>query len=258
MALQPVFKRNYIEYLRTHIRPENYKNDHFDYDRSQVVRLYGIQQPDNLLDKLDPSDKGDYKSAVAVFEAYKDISPLFAQQDDIWIYLTHVDLFTYVQKRWPEAQTGGKSSSPEDYITDHWFRNRFNFLRTSIAGLWWDIYLTYDNERANPYELSEFLFRNQEFRTSSFGELPLIRHKEAAIGILEYLKDNEYLLSSSFNAKARFIRILFDIWGGYKNISYMSRDEFTKILYMNHELIESVRDVTEVKAGSEIYKKIKL
>ncbi len=258
MALQPVFKRSYIEYLKTHIRPEDYLGDHFEYDRTQVVRLYGISQPEDLLLQLDPTPEGDYKSAIAIYEAYKDITPLFAQQDDLWVYLTHVDLFEYVKKRWPDLEHGGKAGNVVDYITDHWFRNRFQFLRTSIAGLWWDIYLTSDNERSNPYELSEFLFKNQEFRTSSFGELPLIRHKEAMIGILEFLKENSSLFDAGFNAKARYIRHLFDMVGGYKNLSFMSRDFFKNLLYQHLELIKTMRDAKEAKAGAEIYNDIEI
>ena len=104
MALQPVFKRSYIEHLKTHIRPSEYMGDHFEYDRSQVVRLYGIQQPEDLLQKLDPSPDGDLKSAIAIYEAYKDITPLFAQQDDLWVYLTHVDLMAYKGRR--QRETG--------------------------------------------------------------------------------------------------------------------------------------------------------
>lgn len=257
MALQPVFKRSYIEHLRTHIRPSDYMGDHFEYDRSQVVRLYGISQPEDLLQELDPSPDGDYKSAIAIYEAYKGITPLFAQQDDLWVYLTHVDLFEYVKKKWPDIEIGGKGENSINYITDHWFRNRFQFFRTSIAGLWWNIYLTKDNERNNPYELSEFLFKNQEFRTSSFGELPLIRHKEAMIGILEFLKEHEYLFKDGFNARARYIRRLFYVIGGYKNLSYMQRDFFKETLYQHLPQLEALHDAKDAKAGSEIYNEIK-
>lgn len=258
MALQPVFKRSYIEYLKTHIRPSDYLSDHFEYDRTQVVRLYGIRHPEDLLQRLNPTPEGDLQSAIAIYEAYKDITPLFAQQDDLWVYLTHVDLFDYVKKRWPEVKNGGRTGSPQEYIRDHWFRNRFNFLRTSIAGLWWDIYLTYDKDRNDPYELSEFLFKNQEFRTSSFGELPLIRHKEAMMGILDFLKDHSYLFQDGFNAKARYLRHLFNIIGGYKNLSYLSRYFYKDTLNQHLSYLEKLHDAKDAKADSDIYKEIVL
>ena len=256
MSLQPVFKRGYIEYLKTHIKPSLYMGDSFEFDKSQVVRLYGINQPEGLLERLDPSSDGDLQTAIAIYEAYSDLTPLMAQKDSLWVYLTHVDLFDYVKKRWPEVETGGKAVNPTNYIIDHWFSNRFNFLRSTFAGFWWDIYLTIDDERKNKYELSEFLFKNQEFRTSSFGELPIIRHREAMIGILEFLQENQDLFTTGFNGKARYIRHLFNVIGGFKQLSSLSRDFFKSTLYKYKDNLAAVRDAKEAKAGSDIYNDI--
>lgn len=256
MALQLVFKRGYMDYLKNNIKPEAYLKDHFEYDPSQVVRLYGVTHPEGLLEQLNPTPDGDLQTAIAIYEAYPTISPLMAQQDDLWVYLTHVDLFEYVKKRWPEVETGGKAGNPINYITDHWFANRFNFLRTTFAGFWWNIHLTKDDERDNKYELSEFLFRNQEFRTSSFGELPIIRHREAMIGILEFLQENQDLFATGFNGKARFIRHLFDVIGGFKQLSSLSRVFFKSTLYKYKNNLAAVRDAKDAKAGSDIYNDI--
>jgi len=257
MALQPVFKRGYIDYLRNNIKPESYLKDHFEYDPSQVVRLYGVPHPEGLLEQLDPTPEGDLQTAIAIYEAYPNISPLFAQQDDLWVYLTHVDLFEYVKKRWP-IKTGREVSLAEqcDYISNHWFRHTKHLFRTTFAGLWWNIKLTVDEERDNKYELSEFLFKNQEFRTYSFGELPLIRHREAMIGVLEFLMENPNLFDNGFNAKARYIRLLFNIIGASKNISSLPRGFFKDVLYRNIDKIEETHDVNDVKANSDIFNEI--
>ena len=256
MALQKVFKKGYMDYLKNNIKIEDYLQDVFPIDKTQVVSLYGISQPEGLLEQLEPTDDGDFQSAIAIYEAYRDISPLFAMQDDLWIYLTHVDLFDYVKRRWPEIEKGGKSGNSYNYIIDHWFHNRFHLFRTTFAGFWWNIYLTVDEQRENKYELSQFLFKNQEFRTSSFGELPIIRHKEAMIGILEFLYENQDLFNSGFNAKARYIRHLFEVLGGYKNLTSLPRDYFKTTLYKYKETLASVHDAKEAKAGANIYNEI--
>ena len=257
MALQRVFKRGYIEYLKTHIKPSLYLGDRFDYDRSQAVPLYGISKPEGLLEQLAPTPDGDLQSAIAIYEAYKGITPLFAQQDDLWVYLTHVDLFDYVKKRWPiPIDEDASEEAQRNFINDHWFRHRERFFRTTFAGLWWSIKLSVDEERENRYELSEFLFKNQEFRTNSFGELPLIRHREAMIGILEFLKENPSLFDGGFNAKGRYIRHLFNIIGGFKNISSLPRVFFKDVLYKNLDKINSVHDVSEVRVNADIFNEI--
>lgn len=245
MALQPVFKRSYIEYLKTHIRPSEYMGDHFEYDRSQVVRLYGIQQPEDLLQKLDPSPDGDLKSAIAIYEAYKDITPLFAQQDDLWVYLTHVDLFEYVKKRWPIK--GEDNEKQVSDIQNHWFRNPTKFLRTTFAGYWWQVFLTKDEERDNPYELTEVFFNSSQEFFARFSETALIRHKEAMIGILEFIKDHPELSGTGFDPKGQYIYRLFNSLGGYKLLSGLDRTYFRKILENKIDEISNISSRNEVQ-----------
>lgn len=245
MALQPVFKRSYIEYLKTHIQPSEYTGDHFEYDRSQVVRLYGIQQPEDLLQKLDPSPDGDLKSAIAIYEAYKDITPLFAQQDDLWVYLTHVDLFEYVKKRWPIK--GEDNEKLVSDIQNHWFRHNKHLFRTPVAGLWWQVFLTKDDNRENPYDLTEVYFNcGQDFH-QRFGELTLIRHKDAMIGILEFLKDHPELTTKGFDPRGQYISRLFNSVGSYKLLSNMDKSYFKKALENRLDIISQISNRTEVQ-----------
>jgi hypothetical protein len=246
MALQPVFKRSYIEHLRTHIRPTDYMGDHFEYDRSQVVRLYGITKPEDLLQELDPSPDGDYKSAIAIYEAYKDITPLFAQQDDLWVYLTHVDLFEYVKRRWPIKNDDDKEKQIAN-IQNHWFRHGKHLFRTPIAGLWWQVFLTKDEDRDNPYELTEVYFNcGQDFH-QRFGELTLIRHREAMVGVLEFLKDHPELTAKGFDPRGQYISRLFNSVGSYKLLSNMDKDYFKKTLEDRLDIISQISNRTEVQ-----------
>ena len=223
MALQPVFKRSYIEYLRTHISPDNYKNDHFEYDRSQVVPLYGITLPEDLLIKLNPTPKGDFQSAIAIYEAYKDITPLFAQQEDLWVYLTHVDLFDYVKKRWP-LKNENKEKQIE-FIKNRWFK--IESIRSTLSGLWWSVYFTIDENRSNKYELTEMLFSNETFRSRVFGSSLIIRHKDAAQGILEYMVENKNKFCS-LEQQGREIAKYFNSIGAYKVLTSLPKSYFKK------------------------------
>lgn len=253
MALQKVFTPSYTQYLKNNIVVENYLGERFPYDATQVRSLSGVTHRDDLLSKLDPTPNGDLQTAIAIYEAFEDISPVFAQQDDLWVYLTHVDLFDYVKERWrisPEETNEEKIN----HIEHHWFRDRFQFLRTTFAGFWWNVRLTVSLEEGkDKYELTRYLFKNTEFRTSSFGELPLIRHRKAMKGILEFVRDNEKMFDSGFNAKARYIRHLFDILGGYKNLAFLPSEYFYGILENKKDIIKEIHEAKDVKAGASIY-----
>lgn len=252
MALQKVFTPEYILKLKNGINPADYMESAFPADMAKTRSLVGIQQTEGLLDKLDPTSGGDLTTAIAIYEAFEGLNPVFAVQDDLWVYLTHVDLFNYVKQRWP-IPTDGSIEEQINYIEHHWFRDRFQFMRTTFAGLWWNVRLTVSPETEDRYELTRYLFKNTEFRTSSFGELPLIRHEAAMKGILEFVRDNEDIFESGFNAKARYIRHLFDILGGYKNLACLPKEFFYKTLDSKKDVLKEVHEAKDVKAGASIY-----
>ncbi len=246
MSLQPVFKRGYIEYLKTHIKPSLYMGDSFEFDKSQVVRLYGINQPEGLLERLDPTSDGDLQTAIAIYEAYPDLTPLMAQKDSLWVYLTHVDLFDYVKRRWPIP-----SNIEEDkkcrFIENHWFHNPTNFLRTTFAGLWWNVFLTIDESREDKYELTKVMYNcGQDWRIMRFGELSLVRNKESMTGVLEFLAENPEIVKNNFDARGQFISRYFNILGGTKQLSSLNREQFKAILYKLKDRILSIQTVEDI------------
>lgn len=248
MELQRVFKHSYMEDLRRHIHIADYQQEQFPYDETKTKHLANVYHPEGLLDKMDPDD--DYKSAVALFEAYKNLTPLVASLPDLWVYLTHVDLFPYMQKRYPDV-LGEKVN--EDYIVQHWFKNAVSVFRMGIPGLWWSVKLSIDEEREDPYELTKILFKNQELRTNSFGPLALIRHKPAMQGILEFLKEHPELLGEGMNMRAVYIRKLFNNIGGYKPLAYMDKQFFKSVLERRLESISEKHSREELQTNKRLF-----
>ena len=174
---------------------------------------------------MSPNPHDDFKSAVALYEAYSGISTLFASMDDLWVTLTHTDLFPYVRKRWPIKMEGNYESQ----ILRRWFGIDKGTKRVcnSIKGLWWSIYETVDETRENKYELSEILFKSYIFR-----EMSVMQIREVAIGVLEFFVEHPDLQKSIQN-NAKSCRKLLDIIGGSKNLSALPRDFFKKTLEDN-------------------------
>lgn len=227
MQLQKTFKESYMKTLRDAVKSEIaiplYAADTFNVDESQVKRLAKVYAPEGLAEKLDEVWESDYLSAIAIYEAYKDISPLLASNETFWAYLTHVDLFAYAQKRWPRVKEKDCSS---DYILDHWFLGANGLLRNAIASMWWSVYNTVDETRENKYELTEIFFKNYTLRIVAFGSSQLIRHKEAMIGVLSFLKDNPEITDNAFEYRGQFITKYFNRLGAVKQLAYLRRDFF--------------------------------
>lgn len=246
MALQKVFKRGYMDYLKNNIRVADYLQETFPIDKTQVVPLHGLNHPEGLLELLDPSPDGDLQTAIAIYEAYKDITPLFAQQDDLWIYLTHVDLFNYVKRRWAISSNNDEEKQIR-FIQNHWFHNPTNFLRTTFAGYWWNVYMTIDETREDKYELTRTMYNcGQDWRIMRFGELALVRNQESMIGVLEFLTENPEIYRENFDARGQFISRYFNVLGGAKQLSSLDRNQFKTILYKLKDRILSIKDVEEI------------
>ena len=225
MNLQKVFKESYVKDLRDRVKAginlTDYSKEDFPYDKTMVRSIANLHQPENLLDKMDFAD--DLVSAKALYESYKDMSPLLASNDAFWTYLTHIDLFTYVQQRWPKVLRG---EADKTYIENHWFQGGNAFFQLTLSGLWWSVYCTIDEKRGErrKYEITDFLFNHINYR--ELAGTSLFRHKEAVIGIIEFLMENPTLSESYTKWRIRYIMKYFNQLGAVKLLSYFNRDFF--------------------------------
>lgn len=248
MELQKVFKQAYMDELRKNIHIADYQGESFPYDTTMVKSLANVYKPEGLLEKLNPDD--DFASAKEIYLAYENISPILASLPDLWVYLSHVDLFPYVQKRHKEVLTNDVT---EEYIHDHWFKNKVSIFRMALPSAWWSVYLTIDKERKDQFELTEIFFKNQELRTNSFGPLTLIRHREAMIGVLEFFKEHPELLVDGMNMRAQYIRKLFNFIGGTKRIEFMNRDFFKHELEIRYDIISKKFTREEIQNNNKLF-----
>jgi hypothetical protein len=145
-------------------------------------------------------------------------------------------------KRW-DGVINNKIENPVKYIKDHWFlygESQTDFLRHALAGLWWGVYLSVDYDRIEKYELTKIFFRQMDFVTRTLGVYKLARHKEAVMGILEFINENDLLFKNNFEKKTRFITKYLNLLGGVKPLAYYDRDFFKKELKIIKGKIENI------------------
>ncbi len=224
MEKQLLFKEKYVHKLKEDVKADRYSYNEFVYDKDQTLMMANIIRPVGLVGKLDPTN--DFHTAMSVFEAFRNLEPIQASDERFWTYLTHVDLYSYMTKRW-DAIYKEATDDKVGYIRTHWFLPssiQSELLRHALAGLWWAVYLTVDeNRKENKYELTKILFRQLDFTTRTLGAYNLGRHKEAIIGILEFIQENEPLFKTRFQEKARFVTRHINLMGGVKPIAYYDR-----------------------------------
>lgn len=241
MALQKVFKESYVEVLRCNIDPDKYSGEAFEFDETQVKYLANVHHPENLQEKMNPDNL--LESAIALFEAYKDLTPLAASKIELWAYLSHVDLFDFMQKLYPVVTEG---SADAKFIQDRWFRSSQGAIRSSLAGLWWSVYCSVDESREDKYELTRMFFQNDNIRTHYFGPSTIFRHREAVIGILEFLVENPDISSVHFNSRCIYIAQYFNRLGAVKQLAYMDRFFFKEELMKKRDILKTITSKAQV------------
>ena len=104
MPLQKILTKSYIETVFDKVNQgidlDRFLLDSFPYDEEQLLVVPNVKEPSGLLERMIPTTDGDYMSAVALYDAYKDLKPLQAINAQFWESLALTDLFPYMQKRW--------------------------------------------------------------------------------------------------------------------------------------------------------------
>ena len=247
MALQKVFKESYVETLRSNVTPEKYRGESFEYDPTEVRLMANVHQPEGLAERLAPNN--DLLSAITLYEEYKELTPLSASRMELWTYLTHVDLFSYMQKRFPDVFS---EKGDVKYIQERWFRNSKGMIRSSLAGLWWSVYCSVDETREDKYELTRMLFQNDNIRTHYFGASTVFRLKEAMIGILEFLVENPDVSGVHFSSRCIYIAQYFNRLGAVKQLAYLDRDFFKNELMKKKPILLNITSKAQVLAGDDL------
>lgn len=231
MLVQRTFKKGYAEALADAVKNGHnldlYGKESFPYDAEQVVMIPTLRYPEGLKQKMIPTPQGDCASAIAIYEAYPNLTPLQASDKAFWTYLTHVDLFEYVQARYPKVLEEDFNNIP--YIYDHWFCGEDWTWRHPLGSLWWFVHQTIDKASSDPYKYTRFFFTSFGFRTN-FAKYTIARHKEAIIGYFDFLMENQDVTSQYLKARNRFITKYLNKLGGTRLLSTLSRDFFKEEL----------------------------
>jgi hypothetical protein len=134
--------------------------------------------------------KSDAEASQLIFQWLGKLTPVQAADERLWVLLTHRMFATYLHKRWGKGLE--RAMQPEALVVDRWFfrgTGVATFVRNGISRLWWFGHLTYDNQRTNPFELTDVLLSLQDIQVA-FLERSLGRCKPLLRVVLETIQKN--------------------------------------------------------------------
>lgn len=245
---QKAFTKEYAADLENNLESylPKYGANSFDYDHQKTVNLT-FEKPDGLLEKMLPflskESKVEVDAAIKLYEAYKDLTPLEASYRPFWLYLSHVDLYPYMYKRWIEGQNISKENM-ESHIASHWFYKNGK-LRSHLEGMYWLVRqsVKYDNENIPDYTYTRFLFSRRVLGDRGIAARKFIFLNDKVFkGILDYIMKNENtIFEHHMQARATYCAQLLNTKGGVIELSTWNEKDVEEFLetYKNKIILQN-------------------
>lgn len=180
------------------------------------------------------------KNAQLIYENLKFLSDSQASDERIWAGLCLGPFWKYVQYRWDIKNKCTNSNIEQHYFFG--FGVRRSLTRNAISRLWWIGRLTYDENRADPYELTKFVCENADYimhileRNTSNNPM-IIRSFLSAI--LKAREEGININTDMVGELAKYLNLL----GGTYILDCLPPEKiFNKTLDKIHEITKEKRD----------------
>lgn len=241
---QKIFSKYYIEDLISKIEAGNVSEylseDPFPYENKipPGESLVEVNEKFSLKISTSSSSHFDLDNSINLYTELKSLNETQASDARLWAYFSHVNFWEYMRKRWPaekfEEDTDDlfdeisvKNKQANFIISRYHLKttNRRRLLRNGISRLWWYSYLTFDENRADPFELTRILLAHQD-KAQNLLERSLGSNKKVLVAVLEYLKFNPTLTREQVRDKIKEINLV----GGVKNLHLLETEEILEII----------------------------
>lgn len=131
------------------------------------IQETSIEITDFQLDLSQPKGKEsltDLENIQRVYNHMRFLSDSQASDERIWAAYSFYECIDYMRYRWPARRV---KDIENRYLFGYSIQR--SLFRNGISRLWWIGRVTYDNTRSDPYELTRFLCKNQDFIESICG-----------------------------------------------------------------------------------------
>lgn len=196
---------------------------------SSIIRESSIEIEEFSFDmSQDKPVSTDVENIKRVYNHMKGLSESQASDERIWVAFTLSQGLDYMRYRWmPENEN--------DKFDRFFFKNaktgysKRPLFRNGVARLWWIGYHTYDARRTNPYELTEFVCRDQDY-INNLLDIGFASNATITKAVIGALFDAEKSGVTINRELVRNIRQYVNLLGGIYILDVLTYDEiYSKI-----------------------------
>ena len=140
----------------------------------------------------------------------QELSPSLANEERIWVRLSHVEAFSYSRDRWLNGLEGTQAVA--DSVRLHLFARTQTGLRDdhAISRLWWNAYIARHCYPHNPDRGLELLLTRADVRSNLVERIWLTGRRRLATGVFRSMEADPHVLSSerSFREFMKAVNLL--------------------------------------------------
>ena len=200
--------------------PFNFINDNIEIISSGSYEIGNI----TLID--DTNGSYDFENAKIIYTAFSNLTPTEANDERLWVTLTHHYFHKYCVTRWMNQE------SKKDSVIDRFFYEGNSLVarsRNAISRLWWTAYLTINNDTDNEdlnWALTKTIFSTQDIQVSLL-ERKLGLYENIRTPFLEFYQENKEVVNSKMIQK--IIRELNN-YGGVISLTELSNEDVKTLI----------------------------
>ncbi len=244
--------------LDSYAKPEAWLTEYFGHDKWFLESPYPFPEKLELLMPGSGDMHNDFENTKRVYTALKEIPISVAIDERFWAYLTHTTFWEYMRARWPVEKGVKTKKEGLSYLTEHYFfmANKDRALiRNGLSRLWWYGYVSYDETREDPFELTEVLLEKLDIAQQLL-ERKYSRNSQITKAILSQLlesKKNGDPFSFFTRLKFRPVMMHLNAVGGVTILDSLGVADINNIVNEKLEQIKDspLTDYVEAEDGAE-------
>jgi hypothetical protein len=167
---------------------EPHKNLNQFFEREDILKDTPYEIKEFKLDMSQPKGKEsltDTENVQRVYNHMKFLSDSQASDERIWAAYTFSEFIDYMRYRWEASSV---SDLENRYLFGYSIQR--SLFRNGVARLWWIGRFTYDETRTDPYELTKFLCKEQDYIENICGR-NIFNNPDVGIATISALYDAE-------------------------------------------------------------------
>lgn len=169
----------------------------------------------DALADLDGSERNaaaDLKNSRIVMKALAELSPSLANEEQVWVRLSHVEAFAYSRDRWLLGEPPDKHAA---HILTHFFAPTQTRIRddNALSRLWWNGYIARHCMPEDPERALELMHTRLDVRSNLVERIWLMGRRKLAAGVFRGMEKHASILESQESFR-EFMKTLNMLGGG--------------------------------------------